>query len=647
MRLLASLLLLCLAGCARVREPGYGVASPDGRIVIAATVGPNNTLRVGIRHDGSDIIDPSVVGITLAGEPAQPMTIISGERQQPVGAADRRTPAYTALIVHARETNGQHRRLDLELRAYDAGAAFRLVLRPQPRLTTVRITGETTSLTFPRDHSCLGVRHKKFFNSHEGDYAPVQASAIKPGDLYDLPLTCRTGRDGETFAVTESGIEDYAAAYLTGTGARPGVAYKLTPRPDDNALAVVMPMTARGVRSPWRVIMIADRPERLIENTLVDDLAAPSQIGDVAWVKPGKAAWAWWSGLLAPGVKGVGHNDATYRYYIDFAGHFGLRYYVIDRGWAYRPDGSESPADITRSAARVHIPALVRYARARHVRLWLWVNWKALHGRMDQVLAQYEALGIAGIKADYIYRQDQEAVAFYHQLLAAAARHHLLVDLHASFVPRGLDRTYPNFLTEEGVMGAEYNKWSRKVTAGYDVRLAFTRAVIGPMDYTPGAFRNVTPAAFVARHHAPMVMTTRAHQLAQFVVYPSPLTVLADAPSAYAAADGRLAPGADFLRMVQATWNETRGVAGDWARWIAVARRHGRDWYVGVINDQHARTVTIPLAFIGGGRWRLRAWIDGSTPADIVEKRGEASAQTRLGIPLGPNGGATLVISPR
>jgi alpha-glucosidase len=158
-------------------------------------------------------------------------------------------------------------------------------------------------------------------------------------------------------------------------------------------------------------------------------------------------------------------------------------------------------------------------------------------------------------------------------------------------------------------------------------------------------FRNVTPAAFVARHRAPMVMTTRAHQLAQFVVYPSPLTMLADAPSAYENAGHRLVPGADFLRLVPTVWDKTQGAAGEWAKWIAVARRHGNIWYMGVLGDETARTVRVPLRFLGDGHWRVRAWIDGATPTDVTRRTGEVSAATLLGIPLSPSGGAALIFT--
>ncbi|WP_342454542.1 glycoside hydrolase family 97 protein [Sphingomonas sp. H160509] len=459
-------------------------------------------------------------------------------------------------------------------------------------------------------------------------------------------MTCATGTAGETYALTESNIEHYAAAYLTGTVTGDGVSIRLTPRPDDDRLAVVLPAEQR-VTTPWRIVMIADRPEQLVENRMVQRLAAPSRIADTTWIKPGKAAWGWWSGLLAPDIPNAGHNMATYRRYIDFAGRMGLRYYVIDQGWASRPTGEGQPADVLTPSDGIDVPQLVEYARRRGVRIWLWTDWKSLDGRLDAVLAQWQAWGVAGMKVDFIYRQDQAVVGFYHRLLATAARHRVLVNIHAAFVPRGLETTYPNFLTQEGVMGNEYNRWSRKVTAGYDVRAAYTRATIGPMDYTPGGFRNVTPAAFSPQAPAPEVMTTRAHQLALFVLYPSPLTSLADAPVAYRTADGRWARGVSFLRMVPTTWDETRGIAGSLGQWIAVARRKGSRWYLGAITDGTARTVSLPLGFLGSGRWTVRAWADGASPTSIDERTGEVNAGGRLSVTLAANGGAAFMFEQR
>lgn len=628
------------AGCSRAPSDPLAARSPDGQIEIVASTFANGRLAVRIRHHGADVIAPSPLGLILADQPLGSLRI---ERtQRPAGEPAQ---PYRELLIQAREAGGDKRALLLHLRAYNSGAAFRI---EQPRTAAareIRLVRETTSLRFPRDYQCLAVSHTKDLNSHEGDYAPVRASALRPGTLYDLPLSCRTGRGGEAIALTESDVENYPGAYLVRSKGL-GVALRLTPLPARDHLAAVLPAGGPTLRTPWRVIMIADRPETLIDSQLVQQLASPSRIGDGSWVRPGKAAWAWWSGIKAAGVPNAGFNNPTYRHYVDFAGRFGLPYFVIDWGWAARPGGDKAMADVTRFRPGVDIPALARYAASRGVRLWLWTNWEAIGPDMDRVFALYHAWGVAGIKVDYVYRQDQVAIAYYHRLLAAAARHQLMVNIHGAPVPRGLERTYPNLLTQEGVMGAEYNKWSRKVTAGANVRLAYSRATIGPMDYTPGGFRNVTPAQFKARHVLPLVMTTRAQQLAMFVVYPSPLQSLADAPQAYLDDSGAPRPVAGFLRLVPASWDETRGVAGDWGRWIAVARRSGRRWFVGLMNDEQPRTVSLPLAFLANGRWRLRALVDGATPTAVKAHGGVVRGGTSLRVPLAASGGAVLVLDP-
>ena len=635
-------LALCLlaGGCGETAAVRPGV-SPDGAIGIDAAISSDGVFQIAIRHRGNPLIAPSPVGVLLADRPLG--ALLETARESFVAV-----PGCSGERITAREKTGGARTVLLETSACNDGAAFRLILPPPSNGGggDWRIAGEATRFVIPRNDACLGVSHAKFFNSHEGDYSPVRLRAIRTDELYDLPLTCATGRAGETYALTESNIENYSAAYLTGTPSARGVSVRLTPRPDNDSLAVVLPARL-PVTTPWRIVMIADRAERLIENGMVQRLAEPSRIADVAWIRPGKAAWGWWSGLLAPDIPDAGHNMATYRRYIDFAGRMGLAYYVIDEGWASTAAGKASPADVLHPADGIDVRALVEYASHRGVKLWLWTDWKSLDGRLDAVLARWRAWGVAGMKVDFIYRQDQAVVAFYHRLLATAARHRMLVNLHAAFVPRGLDRTYPNFLTQEGVMGNEYNRWSRKVTAGYDVRAAYTRATIGPMDYTPGGFRNVTPAEFSPQAPAPEVMTTRAHQLALFVLYPSPLTSLADAPVAYRSPGGGWAPGTAFIRDVPTTWDETRGIAGAFGQWIAVARRKGTRWYVGAITDGRARTVALPLAFLHDGQWRLRALLDGNAPTELDRRAGEVDASDRLIVPLAASGGAALVLERR
>jgi alpha-glucosidase len=205
----------------------------------------------------------------------------------------------------------------------------------------------------------------------------------------------------------------------------------------------------------------------------------------------------------------------------------------------------------------------------------------------------------------------------------------------------GLNRTYPHYLTQEGIMGAEYNKWSRRVTAGYNVSLAFTRMLLGPLDYTPGGFRNATPETFEVVNSPPQVMTTRGHGLGMFVVYESPFQMVADSPDAY-----ENAAGYDFVKRVPATWDETRFVGGDIDSHVVVARRKGRDWYVGVMGNEKPREVSVPLSFLGEGNYKSKIWADGGTPTTLDVSERTVRAVDTLTLKLAPSGGAAVLMVP-
>lgn len=648
-----TILALALAGSAAVAhaQSTLSIHSPDGRVVVDAALGADGGLRYDVAYAGAPVIAPSPVGLTLADQPIGGLRILATDRREghdvyaPVqGKTSQVDDAYSELTIHAQEGEGKGRRIDLVLRAYNGGAAFRLVLPQQDALDHVRVTGEATRFAFADNYDCLGLNLGQYHNSHEGEFDPVKARLIRPHHLFDTPLVCRTAN--ATFAIAESDLEHYAGAYLSGRGdGGLGVEINLTPRPDSQGVAVDAAIPAGGLKTPWRVVMLADRPEKLIESNLIDDLAAPSRIADPSWIKPGKAAWDWWSGPL---VANAGHDDATYRLFIDFAGRFGLPYMLIDEGWAKGAGGGGAvrpDSDVTQAAPGVDMPGLVAYAARKKVGLWLWLNWKALDKQFDQALPLYEKWGIKGIKVDFMDREDQAMVDFYHKLLPAAAAHHLMVDLHGAYAPRGLERTYPNLVTQEGVMGAEYNKWSHRESATHNVSLAYSRGLLGPMDYTPGGFRNVTPAQFEARNIGPEVMTTRAQQLAMYVVYLSGLACLADAPGAYESADLKPVPGADFLKLVPASWDETRALAGDFGHYVVVARRKGAQWFVGAINDETPRSVTIPLDFLGAGKWTADSWIDGAAPTDVRIGRQPVAAKT-MTVNLASGGGAALILTP-
>ncbi|MBB5712667.1 glycoside hydrolase family 97 protein [Sphingomonas xinjiangensis] len=627
------------------------VASPDGRIVVTlgTSAGDQPTYQVAVA--GRPVLAPSLLGLEFEryaklsnGLKVAGVERASGEDRYTLPAGKVATVAehYNQITVHYVESGGQRRRLDLVVRAYDSGMALRYAVPRQPDLKSLRLANELTQFAFPRDFACTGLNLGSFGTSHEGEYDPVQASAIRPHNLYELPLLCGTGAGGGAIAIAEAAVENWPAMYLTGTetGAL-GVAARLARRPDDPAIAVKAEVGG-GIVSPWRVVMVGDNPGKLIENTLLTSLNPPAK-GDFAWVKPGKTAWDWWSGPTLAGVPAAGTNNATERAFIDFAARHKFEYMMVDDGW-YVNSGAGATllpgADPTRPIDAIDLPGLVTYGAERGVGLILWLHWKLLDRDMERILGRIVRWGVKGIKVDFMDRDDQEMIGFYHRLAEATARHRLLLDLHGATHPWGMTRTWPHFLTQEGVLGAEYNKWTRRITARHNVMLAYTRMLAGPLDYTPGGYRNRTPDRFAITATAPEVQTTRGHGLAMYVVYESPLQSISDSPDAY-----RGQPGLDFLSDVPASWDETRFLAGEPGDYVVLARRKGARWYVGAMTDR-ARTVTLPLGFLGSGRHVARTWQDGAGPTELRTATRSISPGGRLVLTLASSGGAVAVIEP-
>jgi alpha-glucosidase len=302
--------------------------------------------------------------------------------------------------------------------------------------------------------------------------------------------------------------------------------------------------------------------------------------------------------------------------------------------------------DITRAADGIDIPALVRYATEKGVGLMLWAHWEHVAQRMDEVLDTYARWGIKGVKIDFMNRDDQEVVEFYHRIAAATAKRRLLLDLHGAYIPAGLQRTYPNFITQEGVLGAEWNKMDKRITPQHNLMLPYTRMLAGPMDYTPGGFRNGTPESFNVRAVMPLTQTTRGQALAMYVVYDSPLQMVSDDPDAY-----RNAAGFDFIRRVPTAWDETRFLAGEPGRDIVLARRSGKTWYVGAMtasDDAEGREVKrVPLRFLPPGQYHATIWEDGDTPNDVRRREYDVTASDGLVLHLSSAGGAAVVLEQR
>jgi len=344
-------------------------------------------------------------------------------------------------------------------------------------------------------------------------------------------------------------------------------------------------------------------------------------------------AWDWWNANNIYGVDfRAGVNTLTYKYYIDFAARYGIEYIILDEGWY--PLGN-----LLVNAPDMDVDELFRYGKEKGVGIVLWVTWKTLEDQLEPALERFTKWGAAGIKVDFMQRDDQWMVNYYEKVAREAAKRHMLVDFHGAYKPTGLIRTYPNVITSEGVKGLENSKWSKDVTPEHDVTLPFIRMLAGPMDYTPGAMLNAQDKDFAASFNRPMSQGTRCHQLAMYVVYESPLQMLADNPSNYL----REPECMEFLAGVPAVWDQTKALDAKVGDYVLVARRHGKDWYVGAMTDWTARTLTADLSFLGAGSYEAQIYQDGVNAdryaGDYKKTTRTVTAKDKIEVKLAPGGG--------
>jgi alpha-glucosidase len=625
------------------------VRSPDGRNAISLSFDAKGRPAYSVSRDSETIILASPVSLSLQSGPLGESSGIDrierrsvDDKWRPVtGKASSVRDRFNEAVLHL--IDGQTRRIDLVLRAYDDGVALRTVIPVQPKTDGAIVTGEDTSFNFARSYICWGFNPGRFGNAHEGEFDPVEAGRIREHNLYDLPLLCETGQ--AAFLITESDLLDYPAAYLKGRGDGLGVVTKLSPLPGNPDIAARTRL-GEPIRTPWRVIMLADKAGMFAQSNLVDNLATPSRLKDTSWIKPGKAASDWLSGGRVGGETLPVTSTKSMKAHIDFAAENRLEYVMVDDGWyagSGVAPGFDPKANLFADNPNFRLKEVTDHARKRGVKLWTWIDWRELDPIMERAFDYIQAQGIVGVNVDFMDRDDQEMVRWYEKVLESAARHKLMIELHGAFVPRGLARTYPNYITQEGVLGSEYNKWSNRPTAEHNVMLAYTRGVLGPMDYLPGGFVNVSPAEFEVRWVLPMVQTTRAHNLSMFVVFNSPWTSLQDSPDMYRASPADFA----FIRDVPTSWDETRYVIGDVGEYIVIARRKGETWYLGAMNGESARKVSVPLSFLGRGSWSADLWFDGDKPDSTRRERRSVTASEAIEVDLAATGGAVAVLRRR
>jgi alpha-glucosidase len=640
---------LAAAGISEARETTYHVVSPGKRTDVRIDI--KDTIVISIQYDKKEVVGPSPVWMSLADQP------VFG-RKASIRAAETRSvnekiipvaPEKRSVVpnVCSELTIRCAQNFGLKVRAYDDGAAYRFFTM-LPGEITVNYEGMELHLS-PSD-SVYFPQEDSFLSHSERLYPCLSVDQIADTQMCCVPALF-IKQNGIRVAFTEADLLDYAGLYLKGTGlGRPLLRSTFPPYPleeeavNDRTVRVKKGADyiarTKGTRDfPWRVFLIAERDGDLVENDLVYRLGSPQKLQETSWIKPGKVAWDWWNANNITGVDfRAGVNTNTYKYYIDFASTYGIEYIILDEGWS-------KPSDLFQMNPDMNMDSLFAYGRRKNVGIIPWVTWKALDDRMTDALDRFAAWGAKGIKVDFMQRDDQKMVNYYERVAVEAAKRHLLVDFHGAYKPTGLNRTYPNVITREGVRGLEWDKWSTDITPEHDVTLPFTRMLAGAMDFTPGAMVNAVKENFHPVFTQPMSQGTRCHQLAMYVVFESPLQMLADCPSQYLKEPDAM----EFLGPVPTTWDETRVLDAKVADFIVVARRHGNVWYLGAMTDWTPRDIHVDCGFLGKGSFQMVQWADGVN-ADrngtdyTKEKRAVASAD-RLTIHLAPGGGWVARIS--
>ena len=612
------------------------VTSPDGRISMVVEYGEH--LCYHVLFDGETLVGKSPMGFELVNEkPMKDSLFLIGEQSLNGQETWRPVVKNKHAVVNAKwngkrlqlqEKGGDRRRMDLEVKVFDDGVAFRYHLYDDHRLTTRQVSRELTGFNLPASASAWVADYQNHVTSQEKEFIKTPISDISPKALAGLPLLVEVAQK-QWLAITEADINNYPGFFI---GVQDGMPQTLlSPMPGND---LVKANFDDEITSPWRVILISDNPGKMIESEMIRTLNPPCAISDTSWIKPGLSAWDhWWSGEVKMEMPVI-------KEYIDMAAEEGWPYMLVDWQW-YGPF-NEPSADITTPAPQIDIQEVLRYAKERNVRIWLWLYSSDVN-RNDaykKAFPLYEEWGVAGIKIDFMDRQDQYMVNWYRRIIEEAAKHHLMVDFHGAYKPDGIERTWPNMMTREGVMGNEYNKWDPGLSPEHNVKLAFTRMLAGPMDYTPGGFLNVSRKEHKPQQPA-LVGNSRCAELAKFVIYESPYMVVCDHPRHILGQ-----PGADFLKSVPTTWDDTRFLQGSPDSYIAMARRDGDRWFVGVMNNSEPRTIVIDTSFLKEGEYSLTYWSDGKKASDVIKKTVKIKAGKTLKIKMPAAGGYVAEIKP-
>jgi len=641
--LLALFITLSFTTAFSQNEKIYHVKSPDGKIDL--TVSAGKTISWSVNHEDTEVILPSTISMTFdnggtlgknAVVKSAKTSSVNQEISTPIYKKDKVRDHYNQLLLTLKGDYG------LAFRAYNDGVAYRFVSTKKGEIT---VKNEEANFNFKDDDKAFLPfvndyrNNDKFTTSFESHYDYINLSEIKKDTLAFLPVLVDLG-NGKKAAILEADLQNYPGMYVTGRG-KNGLRGVFAPYPTKEAIKRINYIVndranyiakSTGVRSfPWRVVVISTEDKQLANNDMMQRLAEPSRVDDLSWIKPGKVAWDWWNDWNISHVDfKAGINVPTYKYYIDFAAANKLEYIIIDEGWSDDYDLNKTKLDVQQ---------IVDYGKQKNVGVILWSTWYAITRDEDGLLSKFAKMGVKGLKIDFIDRDDQKVVSSLYEIAKKAAGNHLLVDYHGMYKPSGIQRTFPNVINCEGVKGMENMKWGTDNQPGYDVSIPFIRMMAGPMDYTPGAMRNASKAAYRPVNSNPMSQGTRSHQLAMYTIFESPLQMLSDNPTAYM----KEKESTDFIIAVPTVFDETAALDGKVGEFVSIARRKGTTWFAGAMTNWDARAIKIDLSFLGEGKYKAILFEDGVNAdrdaTDYTRKVITVTSKDHLDIKMASGGG--------
>lgn len=573
------------------------IESPDGNLSVK--VNSKTDLSYELSFKGINLIQASPISMTLSDGR------ILGKNPE---LQDKKTSSNNSAISNSlyrkAKIENNYNELTLKFkgnysvvfRVFNDGFAYRFItdipgnILVKDELTSFRfLDADNNKIWFiPRD---------SVVNSGEGAYTIGKISDLAKSKLALTPVLVNSYKVNTL--IFEADVFDYPKMFLQ---AEPGVPNAINGKFSKEVATEVhngwvwnptsyknYMAETKGQRAfPWRCVMVTDNDAALADCDMVYRLATPPK-GDFSWVKPGKAAWDWWYDWNIQGVdfKGEAASNQFYKYMIDFASDNKIEFIEVSVGWSLNDW-------IIEPSPTLDMKELMNYADSKKVGVMLWVCGNRLMANFEKSFALFDELKPVGIKVDFMDGDHQSRMKCYEQIAKECAKHKLMVYFHGAHTPTGLQVTYPNVINYEAVMGNENNKWSDVINPDYNILLPFIRNAVGPMDFTPGGMLNANKANFKISNDKPMVLGTRCHQLAEYVLFFGPTQMICDSPSNYKNEQESL----KLIAEIPTVWDNSVPVAGKVGEYLIIARQKDDVWFVGGMSNWASRDVSFKTDFL-------------------------------------------------